>query len=678
MPSGAELLYWTLQVGQGSDDQKPMPQLPRATLRLFVVAAALSLVPVVLVGLVMGASYRSASRHRGIAEGRSEAQLIAQTAIEPSLDAAPLDGRMRSGQVYESLLRVAKDAVGGHHVLRLRLRNLDGIVVFSADGSGFEEKPEDEALDAARGKVVALLTRLNSDVNDQGSVGQQAVEVYVPLVSGPHERRVGVLELYLPYAPIQRDIDAGLHTLRLNLIAGLAALYVALFTISASVSRGLRRQVSLNAFLAEHDALTELPNRPSFQRRISEALERVKSGRPPIAIAIVDVDRFREINDSLGHRNGDAVLCEIARRLRHERGGCDTIARLGGNEFGILFDDTHGVDDALARVRDTIGREIDVSGLPITLEASVGYVVAPDDGDDVGGLLRRADVAVDVAKHQHAGVLRYDIARDHYNPANLGLLTELRRAIEAGELVLHYQPKARFENGRFDSVEALVRWPHPVHGLLGPERFLPLAEPTELIDGLTDWVLTRALTDIRDLHVRPEVNVAVNVSARNFSRLDFTDRVVRTIQEVGISPDRLTIEITETALLADPVRAALVLSQLDTFGVKISLDDFGTGQTSLQYLTSLPIDELKIDMSFVTDMLANPSHAAIVHTIIDLGHNLGLEVVAEGIETREVFRALQESGCDVAQGFLLSRPMPAGDLPRFFAAVADISLARSR
>jgi len=299
--------------------------------------------------------------------------------------------------------------------------------------------------------------------------------------------------------------------------------------------------------------------------------------------------------------------------------------------------------------------------------------------DDPDELLRRADVALHLAKDLHAGVARYDPAHDHYDPANLTLVTELRRAIEADdELVLHYQPKARFADGRFDAVEALVRWQHPEHGLMLPDRFLPLAEPTELVDALTDWVLTRALTDMRDLHSPHEIDVAVNVSARNFSRPDFADRVLRILQNVGVAPNRLTIEITETALLTDPVRAAIALSQLDAFGVQVSLDDFGTGQTSLRYLTSLPIDELKIDMSFVTDMLENPSHAAIVRAIIDLGHNLGLRVVAEGIETRDVFRALHESGCDVAQGFLLARPMPASDLPRFFAAVADISLSPAR
>jgi diguanylate cyclase (GGDEF)-like protein len=665
-------------VGQTRDDLKWMIMRPRATIRLFVVSAALSLVPVVVLGLVMASSYSSEARRRGVAEGRSEAQLIAQTAIEPLLDATPLHGRLRNGPVYDALTRVTRRAVGDHHVIRLRVRNLDGNVVFSDDGSGFAEKAEAPAIAAAHGEVEAELTRLNSDANDTGEVGQQAVEIYQPLFAGSQQRRVGVLELYLPYAPIHDDVASGVRRLSLDLMIGLAALYVVLFAISLSVSRGLRRQVKLNAFLAEHDPLTELPNRRLFQRRIADALNRVKEGRAPFAIAIVDLDRFKDINDSLGHDSGDAVLVELAYRLRDELNVRDTIARLGGDEFGILVDDPSDVDAFLARLREVIGQELVVSAVPLTVEASVGYVLSDTDADDVDELLRRADVALYVAKEQHAGAVRYDPAQDHYDPANLTLVTELRRAIEADELVLHYQPKARLANGRFDAVEALVRWQHPEHGLMLPDQFLPLAEPTELIDALTDWVLTRALTDMRDLHSRHEIGVAVNVSARNFSRPDFADRVLKILQNVGVSPNRLTIEITETALLTDPVRAAIALSQLDAFGVQVSLDDFGTGQTSLRYLTSLPIDELKIDMSFVTDMLENPSHAAIVRAIIDLGHNLGLRVVAEGIETRDVFRALHESGCDIAQGFLLSRPMPVGDLPRFFAAVADASLSPAR
>jgi diguanylate cyclase (GGDEF)-like protein len=647
----------------------------RSTLRLFAGSAALSLVPVVLLGFVLAASYRTEARRRGIQEGRSEAELIAQTAIAPLFGQTPLRGRLAAGRgsPYDALVRVAKEAVGKQHVLRLRVRNLAGNVVFSDDGSGFVGRPEYEALAATRGAMVARLTHFNSDSNDSGTAGPEVVEVYQPLLVGVPERRIGVLELYLPYAPIRNDVAAGLSRLLADLVVGLTALYVALFTISWSVSRGLRREAARNAFLAEHDTLTNLPNRRLFHRRALEALQRAEQTGTRAVIAIVDLDRFKEINDSLGHHNGDALLVELGVRLTQQFGDRGTVARLGGDEFGLVLNDATDVDATWAQLRRTIGYEVEVSGLPVIVEASIGYVLAPDDGDDVDLLVQRADVALYVAKNQTANAARYDPTQDDYDPANLTLISELRRAIDRDELVLYYQPKARFSDGQFESLEALVRWQHPTRGLLSPDRFLPLAEPTELIEGLTDWVLNRALTDIRDLHSPHPLDIAVNVSARSLSRPDFPDRVIRALQQTNVAPTRLTIEITETALVADPARAAIALSQLDALGVRISIDDFGTGQTSLGYLTGLPIDELKIDKSFVSDLLDEASHAAIVRSIIDLGHNLNLRVVAEGVETPPVLQALQDAHCDIAQGFLLARPMPAGDLPRFLATITSIA-----
>ncbi|MGH9205679.1 MAG: putative bifunctional diguanylate cyclase/phosphodiesterase, partial [Acidimicrobiales bacterium] len=241
-------------------------------------------------------------------------------------------------------------------------------------------------------------------------------------------------------------------------------------------------------------------------------------------------------------------------------------------------------------------------------------------------LLQHADVAMYLAKAQHVGVVHYDPEHDHYDAANLGLIADLRHAIDAGELVMHYQPKVALEDGRVEAVEALVRWQHPTLGLLYPDRFIPLCEQTDLIDRLTTWVMRTALTDIRDLG---EVSVSVNVSARTLGRGRFADQVISVLADLEVDPGRLIIEITETALLTDPPRAAAVLAQLDAVGVRVSLDDFGIGQTSLGYLSSLPVHELKIDKSFVMDMLANPAHAAIVRSIVDLGHNLKLQVVGE-------------------------------------------------
>jgi diguanylate cyclase (GGDEF)-like protein len=636
------------------------PKAPRARSlpRLFATYAAITAVPVVLLGLSLAGSYRSEALQRGVDVGRFEAVLVAQTAVEPVLDGRPLAQGLSPAERTD-MRQLATSAIGHHSVLRLRLRDLSGQVVFSDDGSGLRQRPEDEALEAARGEIKARLTRLNSDSNDTGPVGPEVVEVYVPLVAGPAGHRVGVLEEYLPYAPIKADVDAGLHTLYRDLTVGLIALYVVLFVLSVSVSRRLRHQVKANKFLAEHDALTDLPNRSLFHEHARDAVALATRRGTRAAIAIVDLDRFKEVNDTLGHQNGDQLLTQLAQRLADSIRPQDAVARLGGDEFGLILSDVGDPEEVLRRLRAVIKGEADVNGLPISVESSIGYVVAPDDGTDVDDLLQHADVAMYMAKAQHAGVMRYDADHDHYDAANLGLVADLRRAIDADELVLHYQPKAALTDRSVEAVEALVRWQHPTLGLLYPDRFIPLCEQTDLIDRLTAWVLRRALTDVRDLGT---VAVSVNVSARTLGRSNFARQVIDALSSAGVDAGRLIVEITETALLTDPPRAAVVLAELDAVGVRVSLDDFGIGQTSLGYLSSLPIHELKIDKSFVMDMMANPAHEAIVRSIVDLGHNLKLSVVGEGVETEDVFATLREAGCDLAQGFLLARPMPAEQL----------------
>jgi diguanylate cyclase (GGDEF)-like protein len=648
------------------------PAAPRArsTGRLFVTYAAITLVPVVVLGFALTASYRSEAQQRGVDVGRSEALLVAETAVEPILDGRPLQAGLDTDEATD-LRRLVKRAVGQHEILRLRLRALSGQVVFSDDGSGFKDKPEDEALDAGHGVVTARLTRLNDDSNDTGPSGPRAVEVYLPLVAGPAEHRVGVLEVYLPYGPIATELTRGLHTLYRDLIVGLGALYLALFIISLSVSRRLRQQVKVNKFLAEHDSLTELPNRTLFHEHAERAVMRAVRSDTRAALAIVDLDRFKEVNDTLGHHSGDQLLTQLAQRLADHTRPQDAVARLGGDEFGIVLSEVVDADEVLSRLRELIEHEVEVSGLPLSIESSIGYVVAPDDGIDVDDLLQHADVAMYVAKTQHVGVVRYDAAQDHYDAANLGLMADLRRGIDAGELVVYYQPKAALGDGSVDAVEALVRWRHPTLGLLPPDRFIPMCEQTDLIDKLTAWVLRTALDDIRDLG---DVTVSVNVSARSLSRAHFAEHVISLLCAAGMGASRLMIEITETALLTDPPRAAAVLAELDAVGVRVSLDDFGIGQTSLGYLSSLPVHELKIDKSFVMDMMANPAHAAIVRSIVDLGHNLSLRVVGEGVETDDVFDTLRDAGCDLAQGFLLARPMPVAELRRWLSVARHPSI----
>ena len=645
----------------------PRTPSPHSATRLFAVYAAVSLVPVVVLGLVLASSYRAEAGRRGLAEGRSEAALVASTAIEPLLGGDLTNG-LTPAQTT-ALHKVTDAAVADGSLLRLRLRDLAGKVVFSGDGSGLEDAPEDEALEAAGGTVESSLTRLNADANDTGPVGAQVVEVYRPLVAGGSQQRIGVLEIYLPYAPISDDIATGLASLYRDLAIGLTILYLVLAGIALATTRRLQRYASRNAHVAEHDQLTGLPNRLLFQRRIAELTD--GPGGRFGAVALIDLDRFKEVNDALGHQNGDELLSQLGARLAGALRPGDTVARLGGDEFGVILarvSDAHEAAAALARLRATIEEPVHITGLPLSAEASIGFAMSPEDGDSPETLMQRADIAMYVAKAAHTGVVRYDASQNHHDSDRLAVVGELRRALAEDELVLHYQPKVRLDDGTVTAVEALIRWHHPRHGLLFPDAFLPLAEQTGLIDPLTDWVVATALAQIHAWGPAAEgLSVSVNISARNLSNPSFADSVLAALGASDLPYARLMLEITETALFADVDRATAVLLRLADAGVPISLDDFGQGQTSLGFLSRLPLEELKIDRTFVTDMLTDPAHGAIVRSVIELAHNLGFVVVAEGVEDPQTMQSLRTMNCDSAQGYVLARPMPASDLLRWIS-----------
>ena len=631
--------------------------------RLFLTYAAASLVPVLTLGVVLSYALAHEAEERGMAEGRSQAVLVARTVVEPLLDGRDLSAGLSAAE-NTAMQRMSDRVVGGAHVVRLRLRDQTGRVVFSADGSGLGVADEDEEVaEAMGGATFAKLTRLNSDRNDLGPAGQRVVEIYLALNAGP--TRVGVLEIYLSYAPIDADVTAGLRTLYLILGVGLVALWAMLAAISGSTMRRLRQAAARNAYLADHDTLTGLPNRSLFQRRAAAALEAGRRDGRSVAVVVADLDRFKDVNDTLGHQNGDALLSRLGERLTGYARVGDTVARLGGDEFGLVLAavSEDEVSAMLKRLGALLQEEILIEALPLSAEVSFGYALAPADGADVDTLLRRADVAMYSAKESRSGVARYDSGREQYDAGQLALVAQLRRAIDGGELVLHYQPKALVRTGEVCAVEALVRWQHPERGLLPPDTFMPVAEQTGLIEPLTRWVLDAAL---RELHGWGErfgaVTMAVNISARNVSRPDFANTVLSALYRTGVPPYRLFLELTETALLTDPDTAVEVLHQVSAAGVRVSIDDFGRGQTSLGYLPTLPLHEIKIDRSFVTDLQLNAGHQAIVRSIVELGHSLGLQVVAEGVETEEVLGLLAAVGCDIAQGYLLARPMPAAQL----------------
>jgi diguanylate cyclase (GGDEF)-like protein len=423
----------------------------------------------------------------------------------------------------------------------------------------------------------------------------------------------------------------------------------------------LTEQAAKNQYQALHDALTDLPNRVLFHDRVQQAIRASQRERSSVAVMIMDLDHFKEINDTLGHHNGDRLLQQVGVRLRGVLRESDTVARLGGDEFGILLPqvpDTATATAVAAKVLKGLEDPLMVDGLALDVTASIGIAICPQHGEDVDVLLRRADVAMYVAKASHSGYEVYTVRRDRYSPGRLALAGELRRALRDDELVLHFQPKAELRSGRVAGVEALVRWRHPRRGLLPPDEFIPLAEHTGLMRPLTLYVLDAALAQCRILHdLGLQLSVSVNLSARNLSDVGLPDEVVRLLHKWDIDPRFLELEITETSLMVDPARATDVLARLSARRIRLSIDDFGTGYSSLAFLRQLPVDEIKIDKSFIMNMLSDENDAVIVRSTIDLGRNLGLRVVAEGVETEEIWGRLAYMGCDLAQGNYLSEPM---------------------
>ena len=639
---------------------------PASVGRVFVAFAAVSLVVVVAMGLALSQSFSAGTQKRAMAQGQAQVELMATASIEPLLGGLPATEDLDVATL-SSLRAVTARLEASNRVLRLRVHAPDGRVVFSDDGSGFTGPVDDEALEAAGGEPVLRLTHLNADSNDSGTTGVAAIEAYQPL--GDADHRLGVLEVYLPYAPIAAEIDATLHRLHRLLALGLSALYLVLLGLALTTTRRLRQHGRRNAYLAEYDQLTGLPNRRQFQRELA-GITRSSGGRGA-AVGVVDLDRFKEVNDSLGHHNGDALLVALADRLAAAVRPGDLVARLGGDEFGIVLPDVPDTAAAHARfvqLRHRLSEQLDLSGISLSTEASIGFALVGEDGSAADALLQRAEIAMYVAKASTDGVVRFETALNHFDADRLAMIGELQRAMDLDELVLHDQPKLSLSGGGVVGLEALLRWQHPRHGLVFPDAFLPLAEQTGLIEPLTDWVLARALRDLTTLDLPDAARISVNVSARNLSQADFAARVLEIVAESGVATSRLVLEITETAVFSDLERATATLARLARAGIAISLDDFGQGQTSLGYLSRLHLAELKIDRAFVRDMLTDEAHATIVSSLIGLAHNLGMTVVAEGIEDDDTRRALADLGCDEGQGYGLARPMDTAKLGEWLGA----------
>jgi diguanylate cyclase (GGDEF)-like protein/PAS domain S-box-containing protein len=417
---------------------------------------------------------------------------------------------------------------------------------------------------------------------------------------------------------------------------------------------------------AFHDPLTELPNRNRLCDRLLDSIRRDDGKGRPMALLLMDLDRFKEVNNTLGHDCGDRLLQEVGRRLKAALFEQDVVARLGGDEFAVWLPkiaDSKHIEGVIQKILEALRSPFMLENIPIMVEASIGVALYPDHGNDAETLFRRADVAMYRAKGSGIGHAVYSRNQDQYNPVRLALMGELRHAIEHDELLLHYQPTIRLKDRMVAGVEALVRWKHPNRGMIPPDQFIGPAEQTGLIYPLTHWVLQTAMRQCGVWwRAGVQMPVSINLSARNLSDAKLPGQVADLLRATGVSPDWMTFEITESAIMADPAHALEILTTIHETGVRLSIDDFGTGYSSLSYLRKLPVDRLKVDKSFVIHMTENEGDAKIVRSTIDLAHNLDLEVVAEGVETQEVLDRLTEMGCDAAQGYYMSKPLPANEL----------------
>jgi diguanylate cyclase (GGDEF)-like protein len=646
---------------------------PRLVLR-FALFTGVSLAIASVAIFVMVRGFVTAQARDAVEQNtRFVAEAVLARELAPQ-DFAP--GRARARD--RSLTQLFRQKVMLDDIEAAALYDVRGRRAFATTEAGRAAAVSTVGADAIRETLAGK--RIRTDVErirtrDGGS--RTVLRQLVPIWFGG--RAAGVLVTERDYAPIARSVRATFVPIALVLEGLLLALFVSLFPVLRRATRQLDTHMEEIEHQALHDSLTGLPNRVLFQDRIEVALAQARRTGGCAAVLLLDLDGFKEINDALGHASGDELLRELSARLRTTLRDTDTIARLGGDEFGVVMPagGAEDVRDAAMRIHDAVEEPFDIGGLALTVKTSIGGVLFPDDATDADTLVRFADVAMYAAKRNRTRIELYNPDSDVSTRESLSLGSELRRALDNGDIVTHFQPKVEVTSGRIVGAEALVRWDHPERGLVLPSEFLPVVEKAGLMGALTTLVLRRAAATAAGWSREGlELGIAVNVDVDALLDPSFPRRVEEILEEMRLSPELLTIELTETSLLADPIRAGRVARELSAIGVRLSIDDFGTGYSSLGYLTALPLAELKIDRSFVGRMTNSATDMAIVQTILDLGANLDLSVVAEGIESNETREMLERLGCTLAQGYEFGSPMSAGRLTAFMRSVREADLLR--
>jgi diguanylate cyclase (GGDEF)-like protein len=465
---------------------------------------------------------------------------------------------------------------------------------------------------------------------------------------------------------LSKSID--IELVAVSVILGGLAIAMAV-TLSGMIIKQFDEQSTPLIDRIHRDMLTGLANRSLLQERLAELMHGDKLLGSAFALLFMDLDRFKDVNNTLGHHIGDQLLQQVASRIEKITPNADVMARLGGDEFAILLlnTDAHGALVKARQIQDALESPVTINNMEIDIHSSIGIALYPDHGKDAEVLFRHAEVAMYNAKQHNMAFTTYTADLDSYNLRRLALVGELRSAIENQQMILHYQPKIDLASNQTVGVEALLRWIHPQHGLIPPGEFIPLAEQSDVIRQLTYWVIDEALLQCHAWRqMGYTLNVAVNLSARNLHDPGLPAKIAGLLAKWAVPAAYITLEITENAIMLDPERALKILMRLHNLGVKISIDDFGTGYSSLVYLKKLPVSQIKVDRSFVIDMNHDDDDAVIVRSTIDLGHHMDCQVVAEGVEDKETLEQLRALGCDHVQGYYLSRPLPADDITTWF------------
>ncbi|TQN44149.1 diguanylate cyclase (GGDEF)-like protein [Blastococcus colisei] len=628
----------------------------RVFMSRLLLLVVISLVLAAMVWLILG--LQSRGQERAAAQGEKTAEVIAATVVRPRLDASDLAG----GQLFAEDLAELRDDVdqlrGDGQLLGLSVWRLDGTPLF--DGS-----PASDALQPSDGDLHRARQGKSWTASGRAADGQDQLRVFLPSPTAEEDAGSGgsLVQVVIPHGDLTAAAEDRLLRQQMAVVVIFGLVIVGLVWLR---HRLLRRERH-----ARHDPLTGLLNRRALYEDAHGPLAKASFKRP-LAFLLLDLSEFKSVNDTLGHTAGDLLLQQVAATLQAAVRPEDLVVRLGGDEFGVLL--THLPDTAAAQDRaEQLLRRLreapfTVEGVDLSVDASIGVALAPEHGRTLPELLQRADVAMYQAQRSRRGTAVYDPTTDQHTVGQLAMVTDLRRALDNDEFVLHYQPKVSLRDMQVTSVEALVRWQHPTRGLLAPGEFLPVLERSGLMQPLTRWVLREAIGQAASWRrAGMPLQVAVNISPRSLLQDDLPARVLAALVAAELPASLLQLEITETAVMTNPERAAFVLTQLQSRGVAVAIDDFGAGYTSLAFLRILPITALKIDRSLIHHMLDHDEDEAVTSAVTDLAHRLGFSVIAEGVESQALLDRLAALGCDQVQGYVISAPLPPAALEGWLA-----------